>query len=647
MFKGMMIGQRLTLGFGVLLAMIVGLALFSQNRVSAIGRSLTTINDVNSVKQRFAINFRGSVHNRSIAIRDVTLVEPSELPATVAEIEDLTAAYAKSAGPMDEMMASGRGVTPDEGAILASIKSTETQTRPIIADIVRLQKNGQAAGAHAELMTRARPLFVQWLAQINQFIDLEEAKNKAEGAHVRSMASGFVWLLLGVCALGLTIGVAVAAWSLKSVRTLIPLTDVMKRMAGGDFAGDVPGSGRSDEVGAMAAALEVFRASGIERARLEAEAQNFQRNLDGRLRDMEAAHTLAGKTQKEVVETMAAALSRLADGDMSVRVSDTVHEDYKVLVNDFNSAVSSLETTLQNVRETVASVSGGSDEISSASEDLSRRTERQAASLEETAAALDEITATVRRTAQGAAQARDVVGQAQADTERSGQVVRDAVGAMSAIESSARQIGNIIGVIDEIAFQTNLLALNAGVEAARAGDAGRGFAVVASEVRALAQRSAEAAKEIKVLIGASSQQVGRGVGLVGETGQALTTIMTQIREINGVVGEIASSAAEQATGLHEVNAAVNQMDQVTQQNAAMVEQSTAAAHKLLSESRVLMDLVSHFKLSTAQRPTAQAHNVAPQRPQTIATAMKTYGARGGGAARKPSSAPDRDGWESF
>jgi len=628
MFKGMMIGQRLTLGFGVLLAVIVGLALFSQNRVGAISRSLTTINDVNSVKQRFAINFRGSVHNRSIAIRDVTLVEPAELPANVAEIEGLTAAYAKSAGPMDDMMASGRGVTPDEKGILASIKSTETQTLPIIADIIRLQQNGQAAAAHAELMTRARPLFLQWLAQINQFIDLEEAKNKAEGAHVRSMASGFVWLILGVCALGVTVGVAVAVWSLKSVRTLIPLTQTMKRMAEGDFSGDVPGSERSDEVGAMAAALEVFRGSGIERTRLESEAQNFKRDLDRRLRDMEAAHALAGKTQKEVVETMAAALSRLADGDLSVRVAAPVHEEYRTLVDDFNSAVSSLETTLQNVRETVASVSGGADEISVASEDLSRRTERQAASLEETAAALDEITATVRKTAQGAAQARNVVGQAQADTERSDQVVRDAVGAMSAIESSAREIGNIIGVIDEIAFQTNLLALNAGVEAARAGDAGRGFAVVASEVRALAQRSAAAAKEIKALISASTEEVARGVGLVGQTGEALTTIMTQIREINVVVGEIASSAAEQATGLHEVNTAVNQMDQVTQQNAAMVEQSTAAAHKLLSESKALMDLVSRFTLSPAQ-----SRSVETPRRQAPIPALKTYAVRGGGAAR--------------
>jgi methyl-accepting chemotaxis protein len=643
MLKSLMIGQKLTLGFGVLLAMLAGLALISQTRVSAISRSLTVINDVNSVKQRFAINFRGSVHNRSIAIRDVTLVEPAELPAMVAEIDSLTAAYATSSGPLDEMMASGRGVTPDEQAILASIKSTETQTLPVIAEITHLQQTGQAAAAHAELMTRARPLFVQWLAQINQFIDLEEAKNKAEGAHVRSMASGFIWLIFGVCAVGLIVGVAVAAWSLKSVRTLIPLTEVMKRMAGGDFAGDLPGAGRADEVGAIASALEVFRASGIERGRLESEAKNFQLNLDGRLRDMESANTLAGKAQKEVVQTMAAALARLADGDLSVRVAEAVHEDYRVLVSDFNTAVSSLETTVLNVRETVNSVSGGSNEISAASEDLSRRTERQAASLEQTAAALDEITATVRKTAQGAAQARDVVGQAQVDTEQSGQVVRDAVDAMSAIEKSAKEIGNIIGVIDEIAFQTNLLALNAGVEAARAGDAGRGFAVVASEVRALAQRSAEAAKEIKALIGASTHEVGRGVGLVGQTGDALTRIMVQIREINGVVVEIASSAAEQATGLHEVNTAVNQMDQVTQQNAAMVEQSTAAAHKLLTESNVLMDLVSRFKLSNAP----QGRSVAAPRAQAAATAMKTYAIRGGGAARKPQSTPDKEGWESF
>ncbi|MDE1906832.1 MAG: methyl-accepting chemotaxis protein, partial [Rhodospirillales bacterium] len=238
----------------------------------------------------------------------------------------------------------------------------------------------------------------------------------------------------------------------------------------------------------------------------------------------------------------------------------------------------------------------GTGEIAAAADDLSRRTEQQAASLEETAAALDEITATVRRTAEGASHAHEVVTSAQTDAERSGVVVRDAVAAMSGIETSSQQISNIIGVIDEIAFQTNLLALNAGVEAARAGDAGRGFAVVASEVRALAQRSADAAKEIKSLISASTRQVISGVDLVGQTGTALARIVSQIGEISGVVRQIAASAQEQATGLHEVNAAVNQMDQVTQQNAAMVEQSTAACHSLAQETEKLATLTARFQI---------------------------------------------------
>jgi methyl-accepting chemotaxis protein len=260
--------------------------------------------------------------------------------------------------------------------------------------------------------------------------------------------------------------------------------------------------------------------------------------------------------------------------------------------------VAQLHVTISAIIGNISNLRSGADEITNAADDLSRRTEQQAASLEETAAALDEVTATVKKAARGARQARDLVATTKTGAENSGHVVRDAIVAMSAIENSSTQITQIIGVIDEIAFQTSLLALNAGVEAARAGDAGRGFAVVASEVRGLAQRSAQAAKEIKTLISSSTEHVGRGVALVGATGTSLTEIVTQIVKINTLITEIAGSAEEQATALHQVNTAINQMDQVTQQNAAMVEQSTAASHSLSEEAETLLQLTSKFRVTS-------------------------------------------------
>ena len=269
---------------------------------------------------------------------------------------------------------------------------------------------------------------------------------------------------------------------------------------------------------------------------------------------------------------------------------------------------------MASVVSSTGAIQSGAREVSSASDDLSRRTEQQAASLEETAAALDEITATVKKSAEGASHAREVVAAADEDAKKSALVVRQAVDAMDAIAKSAQQISQIIGVIDEIAFQTNLLALNAGVEAARAGDAGRGFAVVASEVRALAQRSAEAAKEIKGLISASTTQVDHGVKLVAETGKSLERIMAQVAEINDVIADIAAGAKEQATGLDEVNTAINQMDQVTQQNAAMVEESTAASHSLSQETDQLSGLIGQFQLGRGHDGDSirrELHKVAP------------------------------------
>ncbi|NGO63536.1 hypothetical protein G6N76_07605 [Rhizobium daejeonense] len=299
------------------------------------------------------------------------------------------------------------------------------------------------------------------------------------------------------------------------------------------------------------------------------------------------------------IEAINEGLAALASGDLTHRITAEMQPKAMSLKTNFNVAADKLFEMMRSVVTVIGSVRGGAVEIGRASDDLSRRTEQQAASLEETAAALEQITATVKRSAEGARKVADVTVDARASAEQSGGIVENAVVAMSQIEASSKEIGQIIGVIDEIAFQTNLLALNAGVEAARAGEAGKGFAVVAQEVRELAQRSANAAKDIKTLVTTSSQQVGQGVSLVGKTGEALHQIVRQIIEISALVNEIAASTQEQSVGLSQVNTAVNQMDQMTQQNAAMVEETNAASQSLAHEAENLAGLAQHFRLDGA------------------------------------------------
>jgi methyl-accepting chemotaxis protein len=351
-----------------------------------------------------------------------------------------------------------------------------------------------------------------------------------------------------------------------------------------------------------------------ERARTLADAQKAQ---------SEAARHAAEQEQAEVVRKVGAALTRLAEGDVTTTIDADFRGPYARLREDFNGAAQQMNDALSQVARGVGQINGGADEIARAADELSRRTEQQAAALEETAAALDEITATVGRSAAGARQASEVVRSARGEADASGRVVSRAVEAMAQIEQSSSQIGQIIGVIDEIAFQTNLLALNAGVEAARAGDAGRGFAVVAAEVRALAQRSAGAAREIKALISASTGHVDEGVRLVDETGKALTSIMAKVAEIDGLVSEIAASAQQQSSGLGEVNRAVGQMDQGVQQNAAMVEESTAASHALKGETGELVWLINRFKIGQGAIPTP----ILAERPAPPAKVRAAAGGR--------------------
>jgi methyl-accepting chemotaxis protein len=452
---------------------------------------------------------------------------------------------------------------------------------------------------------------------------------------------------------GSAVTVAIAAamgWILTRslAAPVVGMTSAMRKLAAGDHAVAVPSLGRKDEIGQMAGAVQTFKDAAIEKTRLEADAESQRRQVEAERAANEAARAEAARQQQAVVDSLAQGLERLSEGDLVYRLNNRFAEDYEKLRADFNAAMTKLQDALSTVAGNTTGIRAGSGEIAKAADNLSQRTEQQAASLEETAAALDQITATVGRTAEGAGRARKLVEAARHQAEQSGEIVRQAVDAMTGIEQSSHQVNQIIGVIDEIAFQTNLLALNAGVEAARAGEAGKGFAVVASEVRALAQRSAEAAKEIKRLIATSSQEVGAGVELVGRTREALEAIVAQVGEISGIVSDIAASAQEQASGLAQVNTAVNQMDQTTQQNAAMVEESTAASRSLAQEAEELARLMRAFKVGGSERaaqsaPAAPAPAASPVRSlrQRATAALRTLGA--GGAAAKPSA----DGWEEF
>lgn len=348
------------------------------------------------------------------------------------------------------------------------------------------------------------------------------------------------------------------------------------------------------------------------------------------------------------VNTIGAALTKLASGDLSFSIDHPFAPDFEELRRTMNDALSQMRNTLTAVAHSTDQIDVGTREISQSAEDLSRRTEQQAASLEETAAALDEITVNVNNASRRADDARQAAITASNNATRSGQVVADAVAAMSRIESSSNQISNIIGVIDEIAFQTNLLALNAGVEAARAGEAGKGFAVVAQEVRELAQRSAQAAKEIKGLIRNSSEEVSTGVKLVSETGESLRTIHENITAVNQHMEAIASSAKEQAVGLSEVNSAVNQMDQVTQQNAAMVEETNAAGATLAQETARLRGLVEGFQLGNGSPARSQKTvAIATTGDQPVASPARKMLTRLVGAVGGHGKAVAEAGWDEF
>ncbi|MBP2548194.1 methyl-accepting chemotaxis protein [Neorhizobium galegae] len=552
----------------------------------------------------------------------------------------------KNLSQIDALLAKWRPMVPaaQQASFEAMAKRAE-EFKAFRSETVRLGKTEGPEAANKQGNNEAnrnnRKAFQQ---EIDTIVGQDRAELDEVSKGIDQFGDTLFLLIAIITGTGVALGTSLAA--IISRRSLIApilaLTDAMKRIASGDFATAVPGAGQKDEIGEMASAVEVFKQNGIAVQRMNAEEgvsrarsddlqtrmaavmaaaaegdftaridkqfgdeglDRFARNVDQLLATVDGGLTQTGQI-----------LKRLAAGDLT----DTMHGSFRgafaELQRNVNEAILNLRNTMSEIRNAAGTINGNAGELRAAADDLSKRTEQQAAALEQTSAALDEITAVVKSSTERAQEASSMVGEAKESAAQSAVVVRDAVAAMGRIEQASREISQIINVIDEIAFQTNLLALNAGVEAARAGEAGKGFAVVAQEVRELAQRSANAAKDIKALITKSGEEVAGGVKLVQKTGESLHEIESRVLGINDHIHSIATAAREQATGLHEVNTAVNQMDQVTQRNAAMVEETSAATHKLSQEADGLFSLLSHFNIGEGGDAARRSFDAGPARP---------------------------------
>ncbi|UDF31364.1 UNVERIFIED_ORG: methyl-accepting chemotaxis protein [Roseateles sp. XES5] len=539
------------------------------------------------------------------------------------------------------------GFTDEEFALLDEANKRSDALVKIETEAMNLV-DGHAPDAKAKATTMLNsPEYHKSKAEIMKPVDafFVKLENRTQGAvDEATVRASFYWMLITAAMSTLALMLAIVGFVTfkRIIGGMEKLRRSMGEVADGHLDTEIGLAKNNDEIGDMGKALEVFRQGAIANRRLEQEAtENRERAEAERVSMQEKAEADAAERLRVATSGLAAGLKRLAGGDLAFQLNEAFAQDFEALRHDFNRSVAQLGTTLTEISGSISTLDTGTREIAAGTDDLSKRTEQQAASLEETAAALDEITVNVANSSKRTEEAKDVASRANRSAAESAEVVSHAEEAMRKIEESSQQISNIIGVIDEIAFQTNLLALNAGVEAARAGEAGKGFAVVAQEVRELAQRSAQAAKEIKGLIQNSSAEVGTGVKLVRDAGAALKTISGFIVEINTHMESIATSAKEQSVGLAEVNTAVNAMDQTTQQNAAMVEQSNAASNTLANEAVRLRDLVCQFRLdgmpSAAPRAarTADAPHASPARAlgRKVATAFSGNAAldtRGGG-----------------
>ena len=517
-FSRMTVAARLYAGFGLILALLIVVTGVAVVKVSRIDQALRDNNNIHVQVQRYAINFRGSAHDRSIAVRDVVLSPtPAERDKEIATIAALADFYAQSATPLEKLV-NRVGAPPELAPLYAGIRSAEAQAVASTQAIIAQVQAGDAQAAQT-LWQQAKPQYVQWLAAINKLIDFKEARIQEANHSAMQEADSFLSVMFTALALALVLS-ATVAWGV---------------------------------------ARSIVRQLGAEPVAL------------------------------------AEVASQVAQGDLQPVAGAAQAEPGSVLAS-LGAMQASLASVVGQVRQASNAVTVGSEEIAGGNVGLLQRTEEQAANLQNAASSMEQMTASVKHNADSARQATQVATLASEAAHKGGAVVAQVVSTMGEITASSHKMADIIGVIDSIAFQTNILALNAAVEAARAGEQGRGFAVVAGEVRALAGRSADAAREIKGLIDGSVAKVEQGARLVEDAGATMTDIVQQAQRVASLIAEISTATAEQTDGIAQVGEAVAHLDRSTQQNAALVEQSAAAAQTLKQQAAQLAQAVSVFRL---------------------------------------------------
>ncbi|OYQ32473.1 methyl-accepting chemotaxis protein [Niveispirillum lacus] len=554
------IKTRVLIGFGVLLALLVLLTGIGVQKVSLIDNSLTKINEVNGVKQRHAINFRGSVHDRAIALRDVVLVDTSKIDLVVAEIRRLEAAYAISAEAMDEMFATRGDILPEERQILDAIKEIEAKTLPGINKVIELRQAGQDAEARELLLSTVRLDLSEWLARINRFIDKEERDNGLIGNETRAQARGFSELMLIVCAFCLALGGGMAWWTVNSLAPLRRLTDAMLRLADGNLSTEIPANKTANEVGEITRAVEVFKHNALEADALRREqAAAEERAKQTRQAEMQA---LARRFEDEVSAVVAAVSTS----------STTVRQSAELLL-----------TTAATAAEKVDTVESSSTEATDNVQAVATAAGQLASSIQEIARQIDESTERTRQAAQQAARTNAIV---------------------DGLSTKADRIGEVLGLISDIASQTNLLALNATIEAARAGEAGKGFAVVASEVKSLASQTARATDDIAQRIAEIQSATGeavnaiKGIGtIVEQVNRISIAIASAVEEQNAATTEIARSARHASGGVETVTMAVVDVREGTSRTGAESQQLLTASAELTDHAGTLRQQVDRFLAS--------------------------------------------------